>query len=546
MELARRWLALLMTGVAALGASGCSLHLHREADAKQARAAAEAYDKIAFDSVVKTARANTAELDKAEADAVLALTELVVRRDVAAIVTQTPDPGSLLPLGWAKLVSEIRGELVPLKILGSTGLGLTPTGDDTAKRLRNRVDNREFAVANRARLDLYVKDYKRPPSPGQQPTRCDYPRPTGEAARDQIRLPDQLPKDRPEGEPERRWGFYRRVLAPACQSLLADEEKADVHGVMINDEEYQDLSKEIDALEAKLAERDGEAKRLADAYAAAKTKLETAQAELAQRTVEKQTEKSTAELAGAQQKVKEAADGLAKAITEAKKVPLVEARIKTDLVAEVLSNFQALAGKKDAPAHEVTKRFLDLLQQYPDVAGRLRASDTPPVNVLLLELAIQRLAAQRLAAEQDKTADQVVLLRARRDLRVERTTAWVLVLDAMRAVTTTNQLERDPLVKVHGGADSTEQGRLDKVLSAYAYVRLKYDVADTRLALQAQQRERAFALEATEVSLTAWKDFIRAPLLEIAAYHEGGLRSEDLANLIHAIGLGGIAVGVNR
>lgn len=80
----------------------------------------------------------------------------------------------------------------------------------------------------------------------------------------------------------------------------------------------------------------------------------------------------------------------------------------------------------------------------------------------------------------------------------------------------------------------------------YAMARMRYDLPDALLAFDSDERLRALTFSLSEVSLTAWKDFIRAPIQEIASYHDGGLRSEDVANLIRAIGLGGIAVGVNR
>lgn len=54
------------------------------------------------------------------------------------------------------------------------------------------------------------------------------------------------------------------------------------------------------------------------------------------------------------------------------------------------------------------------------------------------------------------------------------------------------------------------------------------------------------ALDASEFALSLWKHMIASPLDELVGYHASGLKSEDIANLIHAAGLAGIAVGVNR
>lgn len=54
------------------------------------------------------------------------------------------------------------------------------------------------------------------------------------------------------------------------------------------------------------------------------------------------------------------------------------------------------------------------------------------------------------------------------------------------------------------------------------------------------------ALDASEYALNLWKHVIASPLQELVGYHSSGLTSEDIANLIHAAGLAGIAIGVNR
>jgi hypothetical protein len=39
---------------------------------------------------------------------------------------------------------------------------------------------------------------------------------------------------------------------------------------------------------------------------------------------------------------------------------------------------------------------------------------------------------------------------------------------------------------------------------------------------------------------------IATPLEEFVGYHASGIKSQDIANLINAVGLAGIAIGVNR
>jgi hypothetical protein len=55
-----------------------------------------------------------------------------------------------------------------------------------------------------------------------------------------------------------------------------------------------------------------------------------------------------------------------------------------------------------------------------------------------------------------------------------------------------------------------------------------------------------YAVEMARVSAQAWFDLLSPAIQELVAYGEGGLRQETIANLINALGLGAIAVGVNK
>ena len=52
------------------------------------------------------------------------------------------------------------------------------------------------------------------------------------------------------------------------------------------------------------------------------------------------------------------------------------------------------------------------------------------------------------------------------------------------------------------------------------------------------------ALENSSAALAQWSNLIGVPLSQLVAYHESGIKSEDLANLINAAGLSAIAAGV--
>ncbi len=57
--------------------------------------------------------------------------------------------------------------------------------------------------------------------------------------------------------------------------------------------------------------------------------------------------------------------------------------------------------------------------------------------------------------------------------------------------------------------------------------------------------EHEGALDYSEASLNIWKAAIVVPVEALLAYHQSGLKPEDIVELLKALGLGGIAVGVN-
>lgn len=54
------------------------------------------------------------------------------------------------------------------------------------------------------------------------------------------------------------------------------------------------------------------------------------------------------------------------------------------------------------------------------------------------------------------------------------------------------------------------------------------------------------ALDDSEVALMQWQNLVGVPLSQLVVYHSSGIKPEDIANFVNVIGLGGIAVGVNR
>lgn len=533
--------------LAAVALSGCGLHLHNPADAKQAKAALESYAKVNFDGPVATARSNSTELSKAEREALVRLNEALMAVDLAGILTDAPGSGDP-PKGWRQIEAEGRGVLGPLGILDGQNLRLMPTQEAqiVANRFLRRDDQQKRAKIARERFDDMARRYAGGTQPGTQKTRCDY-QPGADDFADQIPTPAQIEKAvRPEGEPERKWTFYRTTLVRACDVVRSEEEAADPARFLVKDEDFIALEKRRGVLVEAVRAGDVEARALQEHLAAANRALTEAEARLAEATVQKQTVKTAADVKKLQDEVAKTTATLEELVKKSQGLPLASVLAKQDILQTLLTNFRALGGGDDTGASEVSKRLLTLLKTYPDVAGPLRAADKPPVNLLLLELTAQRLEHQRLNAQLPADRDRLKILHAQRELIVQRATGWIKLVEAAEKLTIVDRLRTTPIAAVHAAAAQEQRARLTEVLDAYAEIRVRYDGSAAGLAFDDDDRRRVLRFDLSEIALTAWKDFVRAPLQEVAAYHEGGLTPEDLANVIHAIGLGGIAVGVNR
>jgi len=53
-------------------------------------------------------------------------------------------------------------------------------------------------------------------------------------------------------------------------------------------------------------------------------------------------------------------------------------------------------------------------------------------------------------------------------------------------------------------------------------------------------------IDQSEVAFAQWENVLSVPIGQLVEYHSGGIRPEDVANLINALGLGAIGYGVNK
>lgn len=525
--------------------SACSLHLHNASDAKRARGALDGFEQLKVDSVVATSRTNFAALSKAELETRQHASDVLMRRDLVSVIgpeARAPrtDGEEGAPLGWPKVALETRAALKPYALL-ARGQFADP-GKKSA--IRDRAANeRDLATETRTYLS-FVADYKRGANPGTQDTEC-------------AKVPKQASLEStppPSGEPPVKWDDYRTFIAGACDVIkVLEGDLRDAEQALRTNPKYQDLVTRIADLERELKASEPTAKDLLAKYEGAKKKLAEAQAQAEKARSGQPTADAKTELDQAQAQVTDAIK-LIQEVVDASKGPgvgeLLPVQIKTDLLETVLSNARALGGDPKAPAGQSTAQILTVLRKYPDVAGRLKAADTPPLNVLLLELAIQRLQYRRLAADRAAKKDVLAILKAQREVEADAAAAWIRVMDGLIAVGGTPASKallskQKTLVEVFDAAQPAQRQQIAEVLVAYGFAKLSVEGRQNALSAQLRDRYRAQSLDTTEVAVEAWNDLIRAPLAEITAYHEGGITAEDIARLIHAIGIAAIAIGVN-
>jgi len=531
-----RVLTLILVAATMMSSTGCSLHLHSSENAKRARAALDTFEKLKVDSVVTTGRVNMAELSRAQLETRQRVSEVGLKVDLVNVIGPEPRaprssgaPDS--PLGWSKLESETRTALRPFRFLD--GSKYSPSGvEDSRAILYRSAYEREVTNELRVYRGL-VEEYKRGSAPGTQDPACK----TVLAIKDHPR---------PANEPVFKWDHYTTSIGPTCMRLMeldADLKRAE--DVLKRDPAYDEIVKEIDTLEAELRQGDDEAKDLLQKYEAAKKALAVAQEEAAKRTVAQQTAAAKAEVEAAQAKLGDAVKAIGSVVEASQKAPeLVQVQIKTDVLETILSNTSALSGDPKAAAAKPTQQLLAIVQTYPDVAGRFKAADVPSVNVLLLELAIQRLHYRRLQADRDTKKDVVAIRKLQRDAYADSTAAWIRVLDGVMRVSDLDASLKANVAEAFNSAKPIDREHLAEVLVGYAVAKLSTEDRMNVLNSKLRDRYRAQSLEMTEIAIGTWNDLIRAPLSEITAYHEGGITSEELARLVNALGIMAIAVGV--
>ncbi|MEQ9330766.1 hypothetical protein [Thalassobaculum sp.] len=254
---------------------------------------------------------------------------------------------------------------------------------------------------------------------------------------------------------------------------------------------------------------------------------------------------------------KQLADGIGKVRKALGKLADANAFGKAEATGEQIARIDlilkaAATGPLDAEtlgkADDETRKAAAVAAMLPSLAGRLSTiaalEAAPPVNALIFEK--NRLLALKLGA--DRAVDRAKARVGLRQRQFEATVAELEILldaDLQRArataggaITTSDLLRPDA---------RPEKARRQMIAAVATY--LNSFTGPRRIARELDYRlidvTHAGALDASETSLRLWQDAVQQPVTVLAAYHESGVRQEDLIEILKAVGLFAIAGSVN-
>jgi hypothetical protein len=521
-----------------LATASCGLHLHNPSDATQARGATDGFNQLKLDAGLSTARDNVATLTTEEIDTRRNTGLMLVRRDALSVISfkpVKPSPGALAA-GWPKLLQETDDALRRYQ------LAVDSRSAAQILLMTRRLENAEnLALEQRVYVSL-VQTYKRPGKPGTQSIEC----------RD-VLAKKPFSATPPTGEDVDRWTHYREQIAPACERIRAAQEMVDdLEALLRRDPTYSTLVKELEVLDGELTASEKAEQEVAGRYEKAKKGLADAEARLAKATGKGASDEEKKEVDDIKKTVKDATMALEDAVDGSKKVPLIASVVKGDLLNEVIGNAKFLSGDSNAPADEVTKQLASALKRYPDVAARFSAARNPTVNVYILELALQRLEYRQLVEERSAKKDIVTLLKAKQATIIEGATAWGRVAETLLKPPADfpdelkTRVETAPVASVLSKPGEKGVFFVREAVVRYLAAKVLEDVELPTFEIKLADRYYRSSINYSEIALQARNDLIRAPLQEITTYHEGGIRTEEIAALLQALGVAGVAVGVNR
>lgn len=277
-------------------------------------------------------------------------------------------------------------------------------------------------------------------------------------------------------------------------------------------------------------------------------------------------------------KLQERLDALGKASQAvAKLLPNEAARGELAKLEEQLNAvdglLDALRAKAEDPAKDksadsaTTEDEATLLKVAATIRELSRAIDAghhPRTGALLIQQEHLRFMLARARAAVALDDARIALVERRRDAMIEEVN-WLL--KSRRSVSTIMTLaaspegnsvrnaspdcraalqDKDLLGSIPAPAPCTSRVdvRIATALNQYAASWTIARLAEQEAAVQEIGLLHVAVVDASESAFAEWQALLDVPLSQLETYYAGGLRSEDVANLINAVGLGAIAIRV--
>lgn len=494
-----------MTCTAALLLAGCGgLHLHNPADEALARKASDAFKAADVTEFIASERKILAATQ--ERDLSTTRRNVLAERDTAMIVALSEGRTA------GDLTGYIKGRLAAIGI---------PDSDSTRKLLHRLPDQRRQMLVARDAYIVAVSATNTAP-PAIPPSDEDFKaaQATGDGNIVAIFLNYQTAAS-----------TYQKDLQ-TLNSLTAGQLGSINARLAEAGELERDIRKE---LAAKKAELD----KLVSAYKAAeKERASTADA------LRNQIKEALDTFDVTQQVVNRAkAVGLEDLLAEARLAKLVEIRTQLSDFLTAFSRRESGAGGTGGSGRseaEVAGRTAAVLAGASDMIRE--ASTRAKLVPLVFEQERVRIEIIRAERVLERGKKRVELFARQRDALLSEATRLV---DASNSLDTSSGKDPKKLVQDLLGTTAAKGPLVHALLvwsESIAIDKLREE--EIEVALISLDHEQA--LDASEFALALWKHMIATPLEELVGYHASGIKSQDIANLINAVGLAGIAIGVNR
>jgi hypothetical protein len=182
----------------------------------------------------------------------------------------------------------------------------------------------------------------------------------------------------------------------------------------------------------------------------------------------------------------------------------------------------------------------------PSINAFLSKGQAPPVTALVLEAENLRLQSEGLKKRIAGADAQIALLMAERDaIRGE-------ILWLSKAARSLDDLPRARCVMtgdLTADLQSLSPPCRESALRALIFYANSWNlgrVMEDQIRYMRIAARHAAVLDASDTALAQWQNLIAVPVSQLVAYHGSGIKTEDIAALLQALGVASIAAGVNR